>query len=133
MLVAEEMNFGYPVTALPRDCQGFSELCSRGRHFQIDLIGLSQRPAEVNTRFRGNANETYIFPIAGHADIRTVMQMIGPAHRETVMGLKPHEYLRVRSGQVALGKNVLRRQNNTFTAHYWLIYVLYLECVLLVY
>ena len=71
---------------------------------------MSQRPAEVNTRFRGNTNEDYIFSIAGYRDIQPITQMIGPAHRQANMSLRVHKFLHVEAGQVSQGRNKPRRR-----------------------
>ena len=59
-LVVEEMNLSFPVAGGVHKCTGFAEICSRGRHYGIDVIGASQRIAEVDTRFRGNCTESVV-------------------------------------------------------------------------
>jgi ABC-type dipeptide/oligopeptide/nickel transport system ATPase component len=106
-LLVEELNMSYPVHNLPDSMQGFSELCSRGRHYGINIIGVSQRVAEINTRFRGNTEGAYYFAQSDHSDITTIKKMIGPVHGATLAGLKDHEYLYVSGGKVQKGKNAI--------------------------
>lgn len=68
VLVVEEMNLSFPVAGGAAKCPGFAEICSRGRHYGIEAWGVSQRIAEVDTRFRGNCTETVVFRQKGHRD-----------------------------------------------------------------
>lgn len=105
-LVAEELNMCFPNHNLPKELYGFGELCSRGRHYGIELIGISQRIAEINTRFRGNTGTaTYYFRPDDHRDITTACQRLGPRWREALATLKTHEYLRLCEGVVTRGRN----------------------------
>ncbi|MCE8508341.1 ATP-binding protein [Ruegeria pomeroyi] len=67
-LVVEEMNLSFPVSGGAARCPGFAEVCSRGRHYGIQVYGVSQRIAEVDTRFRGNCTETVVFRQKGQRD-----------------------------------------------------------------
>lgn len=67
-LVVEEMNMSFPVAGGAQKCPGFAEICSRGRHYGIEVFGVSQRIAEVDTRFRGNCTETVVFRQKGQRD-----------------------------------------------------------------
>lgn len=67
-LVVEEMNLSFPVAGGAAKCPGFAEVCSRGRHYGIEVWGVSQRIAEVDTRFRGNCTETACFRQKGQRD-----------------------------------------------------------------
>lgn len=108
-LVVEELNLSFPVAALPRDLTGFAELCSRGRHWGVNLIGVSQRVAEVNTRFRGNTDRALFFAQQDHRDVSTIVSMIGPSWRAALQALQPGEYLELRGGHVGRGKIALPR------------------------
>lgn len=109
VLVVEELNLSFPVAALPRDIYGMGELCSRGRHYGIEVIGVTQRLAEVNTRFRGNTSEAYFFRQSDHVDVQAVGRMLGPQWAKHVQELQDHHYLRRVGGQITDGKNILRR------------------------
>ncbi len=108
LLLVEEMNLSYPVEKLSKGLNGFSNICSRGRHFGINVMGISQRPAEINTRFRGNCNGFYVFRMAEHNDLTALAKVMGPEVKETIRNLKTHEYIYWENGEIKRGKNVLK-------------------------
>lgn len=77
ILVVEEMNLCFPVHGGETKCPGFAEICSRGRHSGIPIIGVSQRIAEVSTRFRGNCDKSVVFRQKGPRDRAAAMAEIG--------------------------------------------------------
>ncbi|AUQ50006.1 AAA-like domain protein [Phaeobacter inhibens] len=101
-LVVEEMNLSFPVHGGAEKAPGFAEICSRGRHFGIEVFGLSQRIAEVSTRFRGNCTETVVLRQQGPRDLKAAEDAIGAA-RGVVSGLKNLEYLHERAGTIKKG------------------------------
>jgi len=76
-LVVEEMNTCFPVAGGAAKCPGFAEICSRGRHSWIEAVGVSQRIAEVDTRFRGNCTETVVFRQKGPRDRKAAADELG--------------------------------------------------------
>jgi DNA helicase HerA-like ATPase len=101
-LVVEEMNLSFPVSGGAAKCPGFAEVCSRGRHYGIEVWGVSQRIAEVDTRFRGNCTETVVFRQKGARD---------QAAAALELGCKPVDlprenlaYLHERAGRIESGK-----------------------------
>lgn len=108
-LVVEEMNLSFPVAGLPADRMGFGEICSRGRHWGIETIGVSQRPAEINTRFRGNETARVLFRLAEHVDQQWIRRSLGPEAARRVTALSPHEFLFVENGRISDGRNRLGR------------------------
>ena len=106
LLLVEEMQVSFPVHSLPRELNGFMALCSRGRHYGINVIGISQRVAEVNNRFRGNCAFQRFYAQANPTDIRTIAQSIGKERAASLMSIPNHHYFEVTaSGQVTKGKN----------------------------
>ncbi len=103
--LVEEMNTSFPVTGIPRKFGGFGDLCSRGRHYGINLIGVSQRIAECNTRFRGNCTETYVFRQKGPRDIKAACDELGGVKPDEIQSLAPHCYLWEKDGEIRKGKN----------------------------
>lgn len=77
VLVVEEMNLSFPVSGGAARSPGFAEVCSRGRHYGIEVWGVSQRIAEVDTRFRGNCTETVVFRQKGQRDQQAASLEIG--------------------------------------------------------
>jgi DNA helicase HerA-like ATPase len=105
-LVVEEMNASFPVHGGAERAPGFAELCSRGRHYGIELIGVAQRIAEVSTRFRGNATQTVVFPQSGPRDLAAAKDALGWVTQNQLRRLVPHRYLIADgSGEVKEGEN----------------------------
>jgi hypothetical protein len=92
-LLVDELNTAFPVYSLPQGCDGFKWLCFRGRHYEIDLIGISQRPANVGADFRGNETDRYMFRVADHTDLMTLGKMIGRDGKRQLETLERFEYL----------------------------------------
>ncbi|MBO6603850.1 zonular occludens toxin domain-containing protein [Rhodophyticola sp.] len=97
-LIVEEMNLSFPVGSGVAKSPGFAELCSRGRHYGIALVGLSQRIAEVDTRFRGNCNVTVAFRQKGPRDQQAAAAEIGCAVAD--LPKADLQYLRAAGGEV---------------------------------
>ena len=102
-LVVEEMNNSFPVHGGAENCRGFAEICSRGRHYGIEVIGVSQRIAEVATRFRNNCTETVILAQKGKRDLDAAAELIG-GDRQKVMALRNLDYLHEKNGELSSGK-----------------------------
>lgn len=99
-LVVEEMSTCYNVSQRPPERDGFGELCSMGRHYGIGVIGVSQRPAQVGTNFRGNVSETYGFRLAENTDIQYFRQKFGSAVAASMPDLAVGECQFLKDGQV---------------------------------
>lgn len=106
-LVVEEMNTSYPVNSIKQEFFAFGEICSRGRHSGISVIGVSQRIAEVNTRFRGNCNWVVFFRTTNHTDVKTICNIISPDYKKEIPNLKTHHYLKFKDGKISHGKNCI--------------------------
>lgn len=102
-LVVEEMNLSFPVSGGAQKCPGFADICSRGRHFGIEVIGVSQRIAEVATRFRNNCTETVVLAQKGPRDIEAAAAELG-GDKRLVTGLQNLEYIHEKAGQLERGK-----------------------------
>lgn len=108
VLVVEEMNLSFPVHGGAAKCPGFAEICSRGRHYGIEAWGVSQRIAEVDTRFRGNCTETVVFRQKGQRDVSAAAQELGCAAADLPrdnLAYLHEEAGGIRSGQVKFSKN----------------------------
>lgn len=103
--IVEELNLGFPNHSLPKGMGGFANLCSRGRHYGINIIGASQRIAEVGTRFRGNCSRTYFFFQDELADVETICRSIGREWKAELEGLQVHEYLVRERREITKGRN----------------------------
>lgn len=107
-LVVEEMNTCFHVSGGEQRCKGLAEICSRGRHSGIELVGVSQRINEVATRFRGNCTEVVVFRQEGPRDVTAAMDALGFVDKEQVMSLKNLHYLHKQGGNIQ-GPKKLRR------------------------
>lgn len=104
-LVVEELNLSFPVSGGAARCPGFAEVCSRGRHYGIEVYGLSQRIAEVDTRFRGNCTETVVLRQQGPRDLRAATDVLGiSTDGNAVRNLRNLQYLHERNGKVSKGE-----------------------------
>lgn len=77
MLVVDELNLSFPNPPKPK-YSGFARICSKGRKRGINVIGVSQRPAEVATRFRGNLDGVRCFALSLPNDWDAVREIMGP-------------------------------------------------------
>jgi len=102
-LVVEEMNLSFPVAGVPSRDMGFAEICSRGRHYGIEVYGLSQRIAEVGTRFRGNCTESVVLRQKEPRDVIAAASVLG-CHKSEVMGLKNLDYIHEQNGTRKKGR-----------------------------
>lgn len=108
-LVVEEMNLAFPTSGGVEKAKGFADICSRGRHYGITIIGVSQRIAEVATRFRGNCTETVVFAQRGPRDLAAAASELGLHSPDRVRGLDSLAYLHERNGTVAAGNVTFAR------------------------
>jgi hypothetical protein len=104
-LMIEELNGSFPVAGLKDGLLGFGDLCGRGRHYGINLIGISQRFASVHNDFRGNMTKSYFFAQGNMTDISTIKGMVGGAVVEKMAGFEDHEFFCLEAGKVDFGKN----------------------------
>lgn len=93
ILGVEEMNLSFKIHKGQHECPGFAALCSRGRHSAIEIYGLSQRMAEVDTRFRGNCTDVVAFSQFENNDIRATANSLGVKDAE-VRSLQKFEFFR---------------------------------------
>lgn len=102
-LVVDEMNLSFPVRGGAEKAPGFAEICSRGRHSGIAVYGLSQRIAEVDTRFRGNLARAVILRQQGKNDIRAAAETLGIAETD-IRALRDLDYLIGENGRIDRGR-----------------------------
>ena len=103
-VAVDEMSDCFPVDKLPRDQMGFARLCKQGRHYRINLVGASQRPAQINTEFRGNLDERFFFSLKEPADLKAVQSTAGAGVADRVAALPPYRYIRMGPAGVSEGK-----------------------------
>lgn len=111
--LVEELNLSFPLHGGAERAPLFANLCSRGRHWGVEMVGVSQAPQEVSMRFRLNATATVCFPLGAAKHWRPMAEALsargGTVTPEQIGALAVHEFLRVDpSGRVMRGYNQLK-------------------------
>ena len=92
LLVFDEASQAVPARReLSRDMHS---LISRGRHFGIDLLAITQRPKNVNAEMRSAAATKYLFPVHDATDTGALQESIGKTGVEKLAQLPPFHCLR---------------------------------------
>lgn len=84
-LVAEEISWAISPAKMPVEVE---TLIRYGRHRDVELVGISRRPAEVNRDLTANANDVYIFRTHEPRDIAYFKSLIG-GDADTLPNLPP--------------------------------------------
>lgn len=93
-LVVDELDTSFPTGSMQKNRKnGFGFLCCRGRHYGINLIGISQRMHIVDNVFRANCSGVYLFRHAEPADIDVGLKIIGAEYRDTFRKLANFQYI----------------------------------------
>ena len=104
-LLVDELDLSFPSGICQRDKRNaFGYLCKRGRHYGINLVGVSQRTAQVDIAFRANMSAVYIFRHSEPADIDTAKKLLGKEYSETLRNLKDRQYIYKTGGSVIVKK-----------------------------
>lgn len=104
-LFIDEANLGYPARGLPNDARMIERVTLQGRHRGINMVCISQRPPLVSPNYRGQVGEWVIFPLSTKADRKAITENIGEQYEPQITGLKDHQCLIWRQGQVQIGHN----------------------------
>lgn len=83
-LLAEEISWA--ISPAKMDA-GVENLIRYGRHQDVELIGISRRPAEVNRDLTANANEIYIFRTHEPRDIAYFREILGSSVADSLPSL----------------------------------------------
>ena len=93
-LMVDELDLSFPSGITQRDSQNwFAYLCRRGRHLGINLIGISQRPTQVDICFRANCSAIYWFRHAEATDIDLAKKTLGAENAKIFKDLNNFEYI----------------------------------------
>ncbi len=106
-IVIEEMSVTAPNQKYPNGQGGLNYAVNVAREWGVELIGVSQRPAQANPDFRGNASDCYYFALSDKLDRGAVSEKIGKQQAEDLISFKPHEFIRFHDGVTTKGKNKL--------------------------
>ena len=102
-LLVDELDLSFPCFARMRDrTTPFGFLCNRGRHYGVNLIGISQRPAQVDICFRANLSSVYFFRLAEPADFDAAIKMLGRDWTGVLRSLKDRQYIYKNGGFTCL-------------------------------
>lgn len=104
ILVIDEMSLCVPNRTMKPTEREFLQLCNLGRHYGVEIIGASQRLAQVHTDFRGNTAENYYLRMMEHVDIQAAKRSIGEQAAK-LPTLAPHNYLHFTTEGLKQGRN----------------------------
>lgn len=102
-LLVEELAF---VTRASSPPPQWARVCLLGRHAGVSVIGTSQRPAQVDKDFLGNADLVHCGRLTHEADARVAAGILGVGHAE-VMGLPDLAWIERRAGAAQCDRGVL--------------------------
>jgi len=92
-LVVDEVHEGFPL-ALPGGLPGFAEICTRGREYGVNVIGITQSPSAVHQKFRANLNKVVAFEFSFINDRVAVARAMEDGDVETALErLDPYHYI----------------------------------------
>jgi DNA helicase HerA-like ATPase len=92
-LVIEEANLGYPPEQLPADKRGVQRLILQGRHREVKLVAITQRPKLIHPNLRGEAQRMVVFRLQNYSDLQVLKEMVGPDYINEISNLQPQESL----------------------------------------
>lgn len=92
-LAVDELDLSFPTgCSLKNPRNGFKNLCCRGRHTGINIIGISQRMHLIDNVFRANCSATYIFRHCEPADIDLAIKILGREYKNAIKNLCNFQY-----------------------------------------
>lgn len=98
-LVVDELDLSFPSGISQRNPgNGFKNLCCRGRHTGINIVGISQRMHLIDNVFRANCSAFYLFRHSEPADIDVGVKILGREYRLDFKDLSDFQYF-YKSGQ----------------------------------
>lgn len=92
-LFVDELDHSFPLNTGKRLNPGFYNLCLRGRHYGINLVGVSQRMSFVDLPFRANLSDLFIFRLADYNDLSTATAILGKPYKSTLQALPNYKYI----------------------------------------
>lgn len=108
-LVEELDRYSKPLTL----SKPFKEIIQRGRHIQynIELIGVTQRPHGVDKLLTSQAKEMFIFNTTEPRDVDYFKDTIGYPVVVKIAALQEYEYVKYQDGseQLEVGKETIRK------------------------
>ncbi len=103
-LVVEEADLSFPSRPMPRDQSWMIRVCNQGRHAGIEAIAVTQRPAQLNMAFRGNAARTFCFALAWPEDQKAFLRMAPGIDTDAFKSLENFRFVRLENGKISQHK-----------------------------
>lgn len=92
-----------------RTCPEFFQIIRRGRHCNVELIGVSQRPHGFGRDLTSQAKEFYIFNTREPKDIQYLKEYFGEYLAEQIGKLQQYEYVKAvepfNESDITIGKD----------------------------
>lgn len=104
MVVIEEADLSIPNHNLPTNRRNMQKAVLQGRHWGIEAIAVSQRPALVSKHYRGNVSCSYVFALSEHDDRAEIGKVIGRQHVDMLTSMANYSFLKIENGQFERGK-----------------------------
>lgn len=93
-LLCDELNLSFPLGySRGNPANGFCFLCNQGRHYGINVIGVSQRMSLVDMPFRANLSDLFVFRLADFNDIKAATAMLGAPYKPRILALQNYKYI----------------------------------------
>ena len=102
-ILVEEMSVTAPNQKYPAGQGGFEYVVNVAREWGIEVIGVSQRPAQANPDFRGNSTHCNYFHLSDKNDKDAVKAKIGAA-ADDLPTLQTGEYIKFHRGAITRQK-----------------------------
>jgi len=106
-LIEELDRYSKPLTLSPP----FKDIIQRGRHRNIELIGVTQRPHGVDKLLTSQAKEMFIFNTTEPRDVDYFKDTIGYPVVVKIAALQEYEYVKYQDGtdQLEVGKETISK------------------------
>ena len=93
-LFVDELDVAFPLNITKKDQNnGFYYICCRGRHYGINIVGISQRMSLVDLPFRANLSDIFIFRLADFNDVKNAAVMLGNVYKTRIQALSNYSYI----------------------------------------
>ncbi len=79
-------------------CYDFKAIVAKGRHRDIELIGVTQRPAEISKLLTSQAKQMMIFRVTDPNDTKYFTATFGPEFTEKLEQLQQYEFVKWQDG-----------------------------------
>lgn len=89
----------------------FKEVVQRGRHYRVELIGITQRPHGIDKLLTSQAKQMFIFNTTEPRDIDYFKDVVGYEVVKKIAALQQYEYVKWQDGsdQLEIGKETMRK------------------------